>query len=576
MSNKLPDLEHQTRMTIALETIANHTIAKEGSIEALILAMIDGTAAGFQKAMKVFMQLNGITVTSTPAEITAQVTGFYQLLQDNFNWDGGVTFYCPDVSSQSDGVRFGDNTKLTCVPSTATTKGQDDYEGLPLFAVVDCNWQMDDTNKCPQITAIEGIAGQFERYNTAKYVGVLQMTGYHYYTNPGDEGTQTFTEGYRIGYDPSKKNCAPLPEAVAMDGTVRPWVVHAKYNAGLTDNKMTCCSGVATQGNFSHNNAITYSRNISTSYSGTCSVDIGFLQIMARIKFASLTIDTVLNFDNSYNVTDTALVSETGVKRVVVDATKKSSYIVGSRVVIGTSSSHDQLRQDNVSKIGYKVVSVEDVTIGDTKYAAVYVESDSTFDTVAGDSDATKNTIISSAKWPTGTTDSIPGNTGSIDPTAGKYPCKLQGIEFGVGCWEVLADTIISLTMETIDGVDTYYEEAFTVKDTSKQATSLTDDYKSCGIKILQNGEGWTKELKWGNNGLLYPTQIGGSSSTYCRDYHYHNNQGQKQTGTREWLTFGTLYNFGWAGLFALDGRNGLIARWWCYASRLSPNGCRG
>ena len=118
---------------------------------------------------------------------------------------------------------------------------------------------------------------------------------------------------------------------------------------------------------------------------------------------------------------------------------------------------------------------------------------------------------------------------GSIDPTAGKYPCKLQGIEFGVGCWEVLADTIISLTMETIDGVDTYYEEAFTVKDTSKQATSLTDDYKSCGIKILQNGEGWTKELKWGNNGLLYPTQIGGSSSTYCRDYHYHNNQARNK-----------------------------------------------
>ena len=142
MSNKLPDLEHQTRMTIALETIANHTIAKEGSIEALILAMIDGTAAGFQKAMKVFMQLNGITVTSTPAEITAQVTGFYQLLQDNFNWDGGVTFYCPDVSSQSDGVRFGDNTKLTCVPSTATTKGQDDYEGFhfSLLWIVTGKW----------------------------------------------------------------------------------------------------------------------------------------------------------------------------------------------------------------------------------------------------------------------------------------------------------------------------------------------------------------------------------------------------------------------------------------------------
>lgn len=576
MSNKLPDLENQKRIATALETIANHTVAKEGSIEALILAMIDGTAAGFQKAMKVFMQLNGITATSTPAEITAQVTAFYQLLQNNFSWDGGVTFYCPVVSSQSDGTRFGDNVKLTCVPSTATTKGQDDYEGLPLFAVIDCNWQMDDANKCPQITAIDGIAGQFERYNTSKYVGVLQMTGYHYYTNPGDEGTQTFTEGYRIGYDLSKKNCAPLPEAVAMDGTVRPWVVHAKYNAGLRDNKMTCCSGTATQGNFCHNNAITYSHNISTSYSGTCSVDIGFLQLMARIKFASLTIDTVLNFDNSYNVTDTALVSEMGVKRVVVDATKKSSYIVGSRVVIGTSSSHDQLRQDNSGQIGYKVVSVEDVTINDTKYTAVYVESDSTFDTVAGNSDDTKNTKIATSKWPTGTTDSVPGNTGSIDPTAGKYPCKLQGIEFGVGEWEVLSDTIISLTKATVDGVDTYYEEAFTVKDSSKQAILLNDDHKSCGIKILQDGEGWIKELKWGNNGILYPTQVGGSSSTLCRDYHYHNKQSEKATGLREWLTFGDLGSYGRAGLFTLCVWNGLTNWWWSDASRLSPNGCRG
>ena len=577
MSNKLPDLEHQTRMTIALETIANHTIAKEGSIEALILAMIDGTAAGFQKAMKVFMQLNGISATSTPAEITTQVTAFYQLLQDNFQWDGGVIFYCPDVSSQSDGVRFGDNEKLMCTPSTATTKGQDDYEGLPLFAVVDCNWQMDDTNKCPQITAIEGIAGQFERYNPAKYVGVLQMTGYHYYSNPGDEGTQTFTEGYRIGHDPSKKNCAPLPEAVVIDGTVRPWVVHAKYNASVTsDNKMTCCSGTVVSGNVCHDNAIDYSHNISTAYSGTCSVDIGFLQLMARIKFASLTIDTVLNFDNSYNLTDTALVSETGVKRVIVNATQKSKYIVGSRVVIGTGGSHDAVRQANANNIGYKVAAVEDVTINDTKYAAVYVDSDSTFDTVAGNSDATKNTRIATAKWPTGTTDSIPGNTGSIDPTAGKYPCKLQGIEFGIGCWEVLSDTIINLTMTTVGGVDTYYEEAFTVKDSAKQAKTLTDDHKTNCIKILQDGEGWVKELKWGTNGILYPTQIGGSSSTLCRDYHYHNNQAQKATGTREWLTFGEPYNSGQAGLFALFGWYGLTDGWWSFATRLSPNGCRG
>lgn len=579
-SAELPNRFEQERTNSCLERIAAaaEDIAAEqrgGTADAYALATLDGTAAGFRRAMKLYMNLHKITDNSTPADITTAVTGFYDLLQKNYTWDGYVKFYDPDVASLSTGEKCGDNAGLVCIPSSAESKGQDDYEGLPLFATIDCNWVIDDTSLAPTITAIDGIVGNFKRYDPATFVGVLQMTGYHYYTNPGESSNQFFIDGIRIGMDKNRPNCKPLPEAVNVDGTIRPWVVHGKYPAGLKDGKLTNCSGVPEAGDMSHNNSQTYAHNIGPNYSGMTSCDLGFIQIMSRIKFASLTLDGILDHCKGYEGTAIAQVAESGVKRIIIPASGKGNFVVGSNIQIGTGASTDRQVATSYSisgKNGYTVTDVTDVTINGTQYAAVYVDASGVFDTKAGDADKSNNTQIMTIRWKTGSTDSVPGNTGAINPTSGTYPVKIQGIEFGLGAYETLSDTILNFYADEKDPSKSWIE-AYTVKKAAKQTTSVTADYTGCGAKCDQaQNEGYIKAQTWGSDGVLMPTRMGGSSSSYARDCFWH------KTGvfTREWLVFGSLVDWAAAGLSFVNGDHELGDAWWGSAARLSPNGNRG
>lgn len=581
MSNKLPDRETQGRIAAALEEIAIQQAKANGGdatfTNSLVVALIDGTAAGFKRAMKAYMQLHGLTDSSTAADITTQVTGFYDLLQKSFTWDGYVTFADPAVSSVSTGTKGGDNEGLVCVPSTAESANRDDYAGLPLFACVDCNWVIDATGTYPvvQITAIDGVVGSFKRYDPATFVGVLQMTGYHYYTNPHEQGNLTFMEGYRIGMDTSKPHCAAMPEAVLPDGTVRPWMIHGKYAAGLQDGKYTCCSGIVEAGEQSHNTSHTYASAVGTGYSSMCSCDLGFLQVMARMKYASLSLDGILNPAVAYYYAAVAQVAETGVKRIIIPASQKNNYVVGSRIQVGKASSTDPANADCYAvsgKDGWTITAIEDITINGTAYAAVYVDAPSTFDTGAGNSDASLNTGIHTIRWRTGMTDNVKGNDGAIDCTSGKYPAKLQGIEFGLGAYEILGDTIFKLYK---DDNGEYWYEPYVCKTAGKQSTSITSDYASAGVKASQSqAEGYIKAQAWGSGGVLLPVETGGSSSTYARDCFWHNSN---MEGEREWLSFGHLGDgIAAAGLSYVHGLAGLGSAWWHHASRLSPNGSRG
>lgn len=563
----------QTRMAEALEALAGKST---GTYDNLILALIDGTAAGFKSALKTYLAVNGITRDSDAASITKQVTAFYNLLQDNYEWDGTTVFNDPDVASMSTGTRGGDNAGMVCIPSTATTAGRDDFAGLPLFACVDCNWTIDATSLTPQITAIDGVCGKFVRDDPTKFVGVLQMTGYHYYTNPGEASNKTYLEGYRIGPDASRPNCAPMPEAVNLDGSVRPWMIHGKYAAGLKDGKFTCCSGIAEEGQLSHNSCHTYASAVGTGYSSMCACDLGFLQLMTRIKYAALTLEDSMVFATFYWYRDVATVAETGVKRIIIAATSKNNYVVGSQIIVGTAVGNDvqEAAMYSVSgQNGWTITDITDVTINGTAYAAIYVDAPSTFDTGAGNSDASKNTAIHTVRWKTGGTDDVKGNDGAIDLKSGKYPIKLQGVEFGLGAYEIVGDTILKLYQDTADTTK-YWYEPYTVKKVANQSTGLTTNYIASGAKFDQGiGEGYIKALKWGKDGVLFPYSTGGSSSTYARDYFWHNS---KTVDTREWLALGDLSDGAYAGLSYLSGYSWLGWTWWAHAGRLSPNGNRG
>lgn len=580
-SQRVPVLSEQKKQTEYMQSMAESLVkmAKSawkdnGSLDNYIVTLLDGTKEKYKAVQKAWFLENGAE-TADSATLTALVDRWYTITRKP--WNGWTRFYHTDVSSVSTGEKMGDLKGMTLVPSTDTVAGQDDFAGNPLFAITKVNWTM--ANSQPVITAIEGISPDFEIDNPDKLVGVVQMTGYHWYTTLA-ESSQYYDEGYSATWLQTKSHIEPLPEAVRPDKTVRPWVIHAAYIAGVHNGKMTCCSGQVPKGSVGHNGSHNMANANGTDYSGTCSCDRSFLILMCRILFGSLTIDGILNGCYSYYLIHTAKVSETDVNRIIVDASAKSAYVVGSNVIIITQklASDDDKRQpcqDNTAN-RYKILSIEDVTISEAKYAAIYVDAETPFDTVAENTSDTTvvPTIIFTVPWTSGSTDDVLGNTGSLNCTDGKHPVKLQGIEFANGQWEVLADAINKLWKDT-DG--TYYYTCYTVNTASKQSTSITDDYIA-GSSIQQpTGSDTWSYIKYNEykNGMYFPTQVDGSSSTYTCDQVALNHDTDGQT--REFLCFGTLNgDVATFGLSSLYLRGDLGYGWWDTASRLSPNGNRG
>lgn len=527
----------------------------------------DGTKKTYDKIMRKWFHAHGMSAL-TPAGITELCNKWYEASKDG--WDGTVTFAepsAPNASQVSTGTRGGDNAGLTCTPSTDATEEQDDYAGLPLFAVKNVNYIVDTTTLDIMITAIEGITDNYVQNDPDTYVGCMQMTGWVYER----DGEATYTIGY-ADHQVSGAHCEPLAEAVRVDGTVRPFVVHSKYMSRTVDNKMTSCSGLVPTHNMSHNTL----RTLATApYSGGTTADVTFLKIMMMIKYASLTLDGIVQGCCNYNLQYYAKVAETGVRRILLQ--ENAAIVKGSTVLIGTYAGNADRAQAAVRSIsdGAIVTAVENVTISGTTYKAIYVDVAAAFDTAANGDAQTGSTIVSTWHWSSGSCNEVKGNDGSpVSCTSGVYPAKLQGIEYMVGGYEVLADVILNL--ETIES-HSYYVP-YIVRRKAKQATSITGDYEKLeALKIAcPASAGWQYIIKQKfYKGVLFPSIVGGSSSTFAKDPFYMNADGT--TGTREWLSFGPLgTGVARAGVSCLYGGHALTnANWGCLA-RLSPNGNRG
>lgn len=541
--------------------------AVKGGESAAILDELDGTKGTYFSVMFKWFA-NKKADQATPAELTALVDEWYTLTRQA--WNGYVDFSQPSLSDVATGTKGGDNADLTAAVSTNLVAGQDDYAGLPLFACVDCNFEVDPVTLEPVITAIAGITGGFERNNPEKMVGVLQQSGFVYKI----ETATVVRVGYTATFMPYAK-IWPLAESVRPGNNgMRPWVVHAKYLNHTVDGKLTSYSGpIPTAYNISHNSLHTLAAATGAGYSGMCYCDWTFLQLMFWIKYASLSADGILQGCLANNLTAEAAVSEVGVKRILIAASGAPAFEAGMGVLVGEKNSNNQIDRGSAScynistNAGCKITAVEDVTIGSDAYKAIYVDVDDTFDTTAG------STCISTFHWPNGSCDNVLGNDGSPSaPTGGKYPAKLQGIEYSVGGWEVLADAMADYYK---DG-DDYFMEVRTVDRVSNQSTSLTGDYKSFIERIVQPASSnylFVKHMDMGN-GMFAPDVFGGSSSTYYKDAWYIL---AATEGVREVYVFGALSNGTTSyGLSCASCHGGLASAYWSIVSRPSPNGNRG
>ena len=479
--------------------------------------------------------------------------------------------YKYETSTSPIGVKMNANENMVAEPSVGRKEGRDDYAQYGLFHHFTCNFSVDEDG-FNHVDVLEGQTG-FSKYGKVQ-VGEVTMSAWF-----GIEDTE---EAILYHYSDVQTELTPYPmkESVNPDGTISPFMIHAKYVAGDIDGVPYSSKGLApangsqaiqARNPVSYTGMITYMHKLGKHYCGTTSWDLFYRQLMMIIKYATTHSQSVMAGCTSYNNQDRNLVEETGVMRVVLTKAQANFYPVGSYVSIGdigANTNRDRYYEYMHNKAySVKVVKTEDV---DESNTAVYVDASEPFDT-------TLTTWISSMLWRSGVTDEVAGSDGSPNSnTSGKYPYKIQGIETCIGAYEVLGNVV----MDIVTGVDgNPARDVYVCEDAStltSDITTIRESYKKAIAQVAYTNASWeyiTGETTDPNLGIMIPTKVGGGTSTGFADGVYTDTSA---SGQREWLSLGALDRGGYAGLWILYAAAGLANAAWLIVSGVSPNGTRG
>lgn len=476
-----------------------------------------------------------------------------------------------ETSTSPVGVKMNANENMVAEPSVGRTEGRDDYAQYGLFHHFTCNFSVDE-NGFNHVDALEGQIG-FTKYGKVQ-VGEVTMSAWF--------GIEDTTEAVLYHYSDSQTELTPYPmkESINPDGTISPFMIHAKYAAGDIDGVPYSSKGLApangcqaTQARnpVSYTGMITYMHKLGGHYCGTTSWDLFYRQLMMIIKYATTHSQSIMAGCTSYSNQNQNLVEETGVMRVVLTKAQAAGYVIGSYVSIGDVGSNTN-RDRYFSYIhnkaySVKVTKIEDV---DDSNAAVYVDAPEAFDT-------TLTTWITTMPWHSGATDEVAGSDGSPNSnTNGKDPYKIQGIETCIGAYEVLGNVV----MDIVTGADgNPARDVYVCEDASTLSSNIATvraNYKKAIAQVAYTAASWkyiTEETTDPNLGIMIPTKVGGGSTTGFADGLYTDTG---TSGQREWLALGAL-NFGaLAGLWFLSADFGWSNTYWYIVSGVSPNGTRG
>lgn len=476
-----------------------------------------------------------------------------------------------ETSTSPVGVKMNANENMVAEPSVGRTEGRDDYAQYGLFHHFTCNFSVDE-NGFNHVDALEGQIG-FTKYGKVQ-VGEVTMSAWF--------GIEDTTEAVLYHYSDSQTELTPYPmkESINPDGTISPFMIHAKYAAGDIDGVPYSSKGLApangcqaTQARnpVSYTGMITYMHNLGGHYCGTTSWDLFYRQLMMIIKYATTHSQSIMAGCTSYSNQNQNLVEETGVMRVVLTKAQAAGYVIGSYVSIGDVGSNTNKDRyfSYIHNKAYsvKVTKIEDV---DASNAAVYVDAPEAFDT-------TLTTWITTMPWHSGATDEVAGSDGSPNSnTNGKDPYKIQGIETCIGAYEVLGNVV----MDIVTGADgNPARDVYVCEDASTLSSNIATvraNYKRAVAQVAYTAESWkyiTEETTDPNLGIMIPTKVGGGSTTGFADGLYTD---AGTSGQREWLALDYLGSGAVAGLWILSAGTGWSNTDWIIVSGVSPNGTRG
>lgn len=476
-----------------------------------------------------------------------------------------------ETSTSPVGVKMNANENMVAEPSVGRTEGRDDYAQYGLFHHFTCNFSVDE-NGFNHVDALEGQI-RFTKYGKVQ-VGEVTMSAWF--------GIEDTTEAVLYHYSDSQTELTPYPmkESINPDGTISPFMIHAKYAAGDIAGVPYSSKGLApangcqaTQARnpVSYTGMITYMHKLGGHYCGTTSWDLFYRQLMMIIKYATTHSQSIMAGCTSYSNQNQNLVEETGVMRVVLTKAQAAGYVIGSYVSIGDVGSNTNKDRyfSYIHNKAYsvKVTKIEDV---DDSNAAVYVNAPEAFDT-------TLTTWITTMPWHSGATDEVAGSDGSPNSnTNGKDPYKIQGIETCIGAYEVLGNVV----MDIVTGADgNPARDVYVCEDASTLSSNIATvraNYKKAIAQVAYTAASWkyiTEETTDPNLGIMIPTKAGGGSTTGFADGLYTD---AGTSGQREWLALGGLSNGAYAGLWILGAYDGWSSAYWYIVSGVSPNGTRG
>lgn len=476
-----------------------------------------------------------------------------------------------ETSTSPVGVKMNANENMVAEPSVGRTEGRDDYAQYGLFHHFTCNFSVDE-NGFNHVDALEGQIG-FTKYGKVQ-VGEVTMSAWF--------GIEDTTEAVLYHYSDSQTELTPYPmkESINPDGTISPFMIHAKYAAGDIDGVPYSSKGLApangcqaTQARnpVSYTGMITYMHKLGGHYCGTTSWDLFYRQLMMIIKYATTHSQSIMAGCTSYSNQNQNLVEETGVMRVILTKAQAAGYVIGSYVSIGDVGSNTNKDRyfSYIHNKAYsvKVTKIEDV---DDSNAAVYVDAPEAFDT-------TLTTWITTMPWRSGATDEVAGSDGSPNSnTNGKDPYKIQGIETCIGAYEVLGNVV----MDIVTGADgNPARDVYVCEDASTLSSNIATvraNYKKAIAQVAYTAASWkyiTEETTDPNLGIMIPTKVGGGSTTGFADALYTD---AGTSGQREWFALGGLNSGASAGLWLLYAGNGWSDAYWSIVSGVSPNGTRG
>lgn len=395
-------------------------------------------------------------------------------------------------------------------------------------------------------------------------------------------GIEDTADAVLYHYSDSQTELTPRPmkESINPDGTLSPFMIHAKYAAGDIDGMPYSSKGLApangcqaaqAKNPISYAGMITYMHKLGGHYCGTTSWDLFYRQLMMIIRYATTHSQSIMAGCTSYSFQNMNLVEETGVMRVVLTKAQAANYVVGSYVSIGElgAETNKDRYYEYMHNLAYSVqiTKIEDV---DDTNAAIYVDAPEAFDT-------TPTTCISTMPWHTGSTDEVAGSDGSPNSnTNGKNPYKIQGIETCIGAYEVLGNVV----MDIVTGADgNPARDVYVCQDASTLSSSIATirtNYRKAAAQVAYTAASWkyiSEETTDMDLGVMIPTGVAAGSTTGFADGLYTDTI---TSGQREWLALGGLRNGTLAGLWILYAYNGWSYANWAIVSGVSPNGTRG